>query len=149
MFDAIILSRLIPQLLQTDNEIKPSKLKILIGRHTSISIIFWSLSLISLYLLMPYFNAATNKNSISYNNVLFVVIGLGQMIFSIGVLIQYGLYALRRDQDLTKGAISYLIANIALMFTLIPKLGSLGAALSLGIAASIFLLIRFVQLSKV
>lgn len=149
MFDAIILSRLIPQLLQKDNEIKPSNLKILIGRHIIIAIIFWLLSLISLYLLMPYFNAATNKNSMSYTNVLFVVIGLGQMIFSIGVLIQYGLYALRRDQDLTKGAISYLIANIALMFILIPKLGSIGAALSLGIAASIFLLIRFVQLRKV
>lgn len=149
MFDATILSNLIPLLL--DNNINNCRLSMrkVIKQYLIYSLGFWILSLTGVFLAMPYIKMITNFPASDNSHMLFILIFLGQMIFSFAVLLQYGLYALRQDQDLNKGAVVYLMSSLFSFIILIPNYGNIGAALSLGISALVFLMVRFYQLRDV
>jgi len=149
MFDALVLSKLIPELLNNNVAKSIFCVRRLLKKYISLSLGFWIVSLSGLYFIIPFFNDLTNKSALGNYDNLLLLISFGQMTFSLAVLIQYGLYALRRDQDLTNGAVMYLTVNIALFILLIPIYGNIGAALSMSFSALILLSIRAFQIIRI
>jgi O-antigen/teichoic acid export membrane protein len=146
MFDAIVVSKLIPQLLSCAISEKWGHVSCLVRRYVTLSLIFWSASVTIVYLAIPFFNQFTAKAALDNSGALFLAIVSGQMIFSLSVVIQYGLYSMRCDRELGKGAVIYLVLTLILFLILIPPFGSFGAAFALDLSAAALLSLRSWQL---
>ena len=149
MFDAVVVAKLIPQLLNNNAHHRPAFVVGLVKKYVVYSLCFWFVSFLLIYFAIPYFNQLTGKHELDDNRILFVCIIIGHVIFSLSVLIQYGLYSLHRDSELINGAMSYLVICVVSFFIFIPIYGSFGAALAMGISALFMLMTRFTQLLRV
>lgn len=146
IFDAVILARLIPRLLSGEHsraEFIPT-----IFSFMRQSLVFWLVSLAGLYVAIPYVNGFVGKESFQDAFGLLLLLAGGQMIFSLAAIAQYGLYAQRRDGQLTTGALLYMGLSLIGYIALIPTFGSYGAASALAIAASALLALRMWQLLR-
>jgi O-antigen/teichoic acid export membrane protein len=144
LFDAVILARLIPRLL-SDTQGREARTKTVLS-FMRMAIAFWLVWGGILYVLIPYINGFVGKESFQNAFGLLLVLFLGQMVFSLAAIVQYGLYAMHRDRQLTTGALLYLALCLTFYVALIPKLGSYGAAAALAIAAAGLLIMRMYQL---
>ena len=148
LFGAVVIAKLIPVLLGQDGDSTPVKSKIVDGvkKYLVISLVFWTASFIVLYLVLPYVNAFTQKEAMQEFLHVFPIIFAGQMFFSFGAVIQYGLYALNRDKELASLALQYLVLSVILLTVLIPQYGSFGAASAMCLASFFMFLGRVRQL---
>ena len=146
IFDAVILAKLIPQLLKQESRSVSYYGDIRL--FLRIALAFWCLSFAGLYFLIPYFNGFIGKEEFENANGLLALLFFGQLLFSLSTVLQYGLYALHKDKQLIWGALLYLFTSIVMFFLLIPVFGSYGAAGSLAVAAAAMVLFRWWQLSR-
>lgn len=148
MFDAILISKLIPQLLNKTTSFNKHSVFSLVTKYMLLSVLFWVGSMMLVYLFMPVFNFYTDKTIFDDSKIIFIYIGVGQMLFSLSVLIQYGLYSLHLDNEIKKGALVYLALSTTLLLALTPAFGNRGAVLAMGISAFTLFLIRLIQFRK-
>jgi O-antigen/teichoic acid export membrane protein len=134
--------------LGQDSDSTPVKSKIVdsVKKYLVIALAFWTASFIVLYLVLPYINAFTQKEAMQDFILLFPIIFAGQMFFSFGAVIQYGLYALNRDRELAFLAAQYFVLSVTLLTFLIPLYGSVGAASAMCLASLFMFLGRVRQL---
>ena len=148
LFGAVVIAKLIPVLLGQDSDSTPVKSKIVdsVKKYLLIALAFWTASFIVLYFVLPYINAFTQKEAMQDFILLFPIIFAGQMFFSFGAVIQYGLYALNRDRELAFLAAQYFVLSVILLTVLIPLYGSVGAASAMCLASLFIFLGRVRQL---
>lgn len=146
IFDVLILARMTPRLL-SEKRSHEAQVRIVVSYMVQ-STVFWLLALAALYLAIPYLNTMVGKESFQDAFGLFLALAVGQMVFSLGSVAHYGLYALHRDHQLATGAVVYLVLCLLFFLILIPRFGSYGAAAALGVAATGFLILRMRQLLR-
>ena len=151
LFGAVVIAKLIPLLLNNDSSLIPEKSKVVayVKKYLLISLVFWISSFIVLYLSLPSINAFTQKVVMQDFMLIFPIIFAGQMFFSFGAVIQYGLYALNCDKELAILAGQYFFLSVILLVFLIPLYGSFGAALAMCLASLFMFLGRVRQLFNI
>jgi len=142
LFEAVFIASFIPLILKKNNT---KKLQ-LTNKYIILSIPFWCISFVLVYLSLPIFDRFIGKPSymIDFNLLLFIF--LGQFFFSIAALIQYNLYSDHKDQCVWRGSVIYLVASIVSLFILIPYYGDFGAATALLISSFLLFICRLYQL---
>ena len=148
MFGAIIIAKLIPQLMKIKPGDFDAKYKITetIKSYLIIALVFWIGSYTCLITILPKINSLIEKQALQDYNYIVSIIFLGQMFFSCGTIIQFGLYALDKDKELAILALKYLLISAALLLMLAPIYGSVGAATAMCISSFLIFLGRMRQL---
>jgi O-antigen/teichoic acid export membrane protein len=146
IFDAVILARLTPRLLQ-EKRGREQQVQI-VGLFVRQSILFWIFSIVALYITVPYLNTFIRKDTFDSSFSLLILLLIGQMAFSLASVLHYGLYSLHRDHQLAKGAVVYMMIAVTSYAVLIPLFGNYGAAAALAFSAAALLGLRAFQLLR-
>ena len=142
LFEAVFIASFIPLILKKNNKNKFQ----LTNKYIILSIPFWCISLVLVYLTLPIFDQYIGKTSYMIDLNLLLFIFLGQFFFSIAALIQYTLYSDHKDKSVWGGSVIFLLVSIVSLFILIPYYGSFGAASALLISSLSLFICRLYQL---